>query len=528
MESTKKLAKSTFAIIFFLLIGKLFGFGREMLSAAKFGASGEMDAFVASQNATAVISMLITASIATTFIPALQKAEYDLGSEAKKKFTNNILFLSILVSLIIIPLGIFFAPQLSILFTPKTKPELYNLVVKLIQIGMPVIVFSAMVGVFTGFLQYEGRFGITGAVSIPLNLVYIIYLIFFPHKWGIEGLTVASVIAVLAQVIFLLPDSFKAGYRPKFILDFQDKYVKEALVLAVPVLISTAVNDVNMIVNKRLAMGMAEGSASILNYANKMNLMILGIFIAAITAIVFPTMSKAFGTNNMVQGKRVMNASIKAVLFLTVPATIGMIALARPIVDIAFLHGAFTEQNAVDTTATLRLYSLALISISISNVLNRVYYSISDTKTPFYVGLANMLINVGLNLLVAHKFGTRGLAASLSIATTIAVLISFYLLKKRIGNLGTKSYIKALIKTLMASTAMGLFALLYYPIESLFEVYMSSNASATFIKLVILLFIVAVAICIYGVSLYKLGVREIRDVVDIVKNKLNTRRENRI
>lgn len=520
MENTKRLAKSTLAVIFLSLLGKLMGFARESLQAGVFGATNEMDAFISAQSATAIVSALVTTAIATTFIPALTKAENEHGEKTRNLFTNNMLAIATLISILVVILGYIFAPQLAILFTSKSKPEVYALVVQLIRIGMPVVIFSAIVGVLTGFLQYNNKFAAAGAVAIPLNICYIIFLLFMAKKGGISGLTIASVVGVVAQIIFLLPESFKQGYRPIPTLNFKDKYVMEALALAVPVLISSAVNDVNVIVNRKLASSMVEGSVSVLNYANKMNLMILGIFITAITSIIFPTMSRAFGSNNMLQGKRVMNASVKLVLFLTIPATIGMIVLARPIVDIAFFHGVFTQQNAIDTTATLRFYTLALISMSVSMVLNRVYYSISDTKTPFIVGLINVSINIVLNLLVAHRFGTRGLAASVSIATTIAVLMSFVLLKKKIGHLGTKSFIRALIKSLISAGLMGIFCLAYYPLESLILPAGISNATSTIIKLIILGAIVAIAVCIYGFMLYVLGVREIRDVVKLIKKKL--------
>lgn len=524
MDTTKKLAKSTLAIVFFAFLGKILGFFREALQASKFGAGIEMDAFTASQAATAIISALIVTSISTTFIPGLQKVEKDLGKENKLRFTNNMLSIVSIFSIILIIIGIVFAKYVSYLTALKADPETFKLVVKLTKIGMPVIIFSAICGVFTGFLQYEGRFAAAGSIAIPLNLVYIIYLQFF-HHLGIVGLTVASVLGVVAQIVFLLPDSFKVGYRPQFVLDFKDKYVKEAIILSLPVLVATSVNDLNVIVNRNLALGMETGSASILNYANKMNTMILGIFITAITAIIFPTMSRAFGSGNFAHGKRVMNASIKSVLFLTVPATIGMIILARPIVDIAYLHGKFTVQNAIDTTATLRCYTLALISISVSNVLNRVYYSVSDTKTPFVIGAVNVAINIALNLLVARKYGTRGLATSVSIATTIAVLISFTLLKRKIGNIGSKSIIKALIKTLMASAVMGAFCLLYFPAEKYLLNFVSGNARDTLVKLLLMLVIVGIAVLIYGFLLYKLGVKEINDIVKIIKNKIKNRKK---
>ena len=517
-----KIAKSTLALIIFSLIGKVFGFVRESLTANVFGATVEMSAYSLAQAATAMISAFVTSAIATTFIPALQRAENDLGEERKNYFTNNLLSISSVVSIILILLGWFFPRQIAYLTASRANPETFKIVVRLIQLGMPVVIFSCWVGVFTGYLQYGGKFAATGAISIPLNIVYIVYLAMFSHHVGIVGLTVAAVVGAFAQFLFLLPDSFKLGYRPKLIFDLKDKYVKEALELSLPVLISVSVNDINTAVNRSLASGMGTKAPSILYFSNKMNTLIIGIFIAAVTAIVYPILTRSFGRGNMLQGKKVMNASIKSVLFLTVPATIGMIILARPLIEIAFVHGKFTVEDGISATSTLRFYSLSLISISLTNVLNRIYYSLNDTKTPFVIGALNVIINVGLNLLVAHHYGTDGLAASVSIATTAAVFIGFYLLRKKIGNLGTKSYIKAIIKTVMASVAMGLVALTYFPIERILFSF-SSGALLTLLRLIVLLIVVSIAALIYLVILYYLGVREIRDLVAILKEKIQNR-----
>lgn len=518
-----RIAKSTLALVIFSLIGKVFGFARESLTASVFGTSIEMSAYSLAQAATAMIAGFVTQAIATTFIPSLQKAENDLGEGRKNYFTNNLLSITTVISIILIILGYYFPREIAFLTASRAKKETFDIVVRLIQLGMPVVLFSAWVGIFTGYLQYGGKFAATGAISIPLNLVYIVYLIIFAHHIGIVGLTVASVVGALAQFLFLLPDSFKLGYRPKFIFDLRDKYVIEAVELSLPVLVSVSVNDINTAVNRSLASGMGDSAPSILYFSNKMNTLIIGIFITAITAIVFPILTRYFSGGNIKEGKRVMNASIKSVLFLTVPATIGMVILARPLIEIAFVRGAFTAEDGINATSTLRFYSLSLISISLTNVLNRIYYSLNDTKTPFIIGALNVFINVVLNILVAHRFGTDGLAASVSLATTCAVLIGFYLLRKKIGNLGTFSYIKALIKTLMASFAMGLVALLYFPLENILKLILSGGL-LTLSRLVVLLLVVMVAMVIYLICLYFLGVREIKDLVAIGKEKIEKRR----
>lgn len=521
MKNSNKLVGSTILIIIFSLIGKILGFLRESFIAAKFGANMQVDAFLLSQSAIALIASIITAAIATTFIPVLQKVERDLGEEKKQDFTNNMIAISIVASVIFMVISVVFSRQVAFLFTFDYNYEGFDLITKLIKISVPTILFSVMLGIFTGYLQYGGKFGIVGAIAIPLNLVNIIYLILFSKSLGIVGLTVASMLGVLAQLLFLLPSSFKLGYRPKLVFDIKDKYVIEALILSLPVFVSSSVDNVNSIVNRAIALRMGNGAVTILSFANKLNIMFIGIVITAITAVIFPVMSRSFGNDDITRGKKVMNASIKIVLYLTIPAAVGMFILARPIIEITFLHGKFTMDNAIATTATLRCYTLSLISLSMISVLNRVYYALSDTKTPFVIGILNVIMNISMNIFVAYRFGTKGLAASVSISTTITAILLFILLRKKLGNLGTKTYVKALIKSIMAATVMAMSCLIYYEVE---KYVFSVDAMSKIAKVIVLFMVIGISALIYVGILYLLGVREIKDVFRLIKNKLNKRK----
>lgn len=518
MDHAKKLAKSTAAIIIFALIGKVLGFGRESLIAYRFGTGMEKAAWTVAQSSTGLMSALITEAIATTFIPQLQKVELQLGPEYKNKYTSNMLYLTGFIALVLSILGIVFAPYVAKFTGGRFDDETFALTVVLIRIAMPLIVFASTVGVLTGFLQFNGRFAAAGATNLPLNLVYIIYLVFLAPHFGIYGVAVASVLGVVAQVLFLTPGAIKSGFRLKAYMNFRDPYAKEAILLALPVLVSVSVNNINTIVNKYLATGLGNAAVSRLDYANKLNLLILGIFIAAITAVVFPSMSRAFAQGDYLLGKQIMNGSVKAVLLITVPSTIGMIVLARPVVEIAFQRGAFLPEDTIATAAALRCYAVVLISLSINNVLNRVYYSIQDTKTPFYIGLVNVVLNVGLNLIVVNIFGIRGLAASVSFSTTVACFLRFWFLHKKLGRLGMKSYIRAFVKTVMAGLVMGIFVhLTFFPLENTLLLMGLGGKILTLAKLGLLLVVVACAAVLYGTLLYFLGFREVRDLVKYIR-----------
>ncbi|MDQ0508398.1 integral membrane protein MviN [Aedoeadaptatus ivorii] len=507
------IAKSTGLIILFSLIGKMMGFGRESLVAAVFGAGYEKDAFVAAQSATSTVSMYIVMGISTVFIPGLQSVFSEQGEEGKHRFTNNIFVIVSLLTLGIMLLGIVGAPFLAMLVGPRFDPRTKALTIQLIQLGMPVIVFSAYEGIFTGYLHFHNRFGIAASVPIWLNTVYLVYLFTMSSQFGIYGLTVVSVLAVVAEFIAVIYGSYRTGYRFRPILDLSDRHTKQTLLLAIPAIITVSVNNINTLVNRALASGLVSGSMSRLDYANKLNVLVIGIFITAITSVIYPAMSKAFDEGDMEKGKKIMNGSVRSVLLITIPAMAGLIVLARPIVELAFMRGAFTPADADATAICLRFYTLALVSISVNNVQNRVFYSLEDTKTPFYLGVINVLFNVGCNLVLVRFMGINGLALSVSIAQTVVTGVSFYLLWKKLGHIGMKSYVKITAKTVIASAIMGVFAYYFYNFGAGFI------GTSTSLKLLYFLVTVGLSAVLYFVILDFLGLKEAKDIKKIVRIK---------
>lgn len=515
MENSKKLAKSTLALVIFALIGKIFGYARETLMAYYFGASMATDAFVASQKATSLFSALVSSSIATTFIPMLARVEED---DPSKKFhhTNNMLILSTTAGAIVAGLGILFAPIIVKIVGGGFDKETFDLTVQLTKIGMPVIIFSAIVGIMTGFLQSEGRFAATGAIAIPLNIIYISYMVLFSKRFGIQGMAVASVLGVVAQAIFLLPDTIKSKFKFFFVFDIKDKYVIHALTLCIPVVFSVAINDINIIINTHLASGMAEGTVTWINYANKLNILILGVFTSAVTAVSFPILSRAFSAHDIAGGKKAIGTSVRSIMLVTIPSTVGLIVLSKPIVEIAFVHGKFTQYDADMTSPVLKFYALALCAMSLNNILNRVYYSVQDTKTPVKIGAISVLMNVILNLILIRFLGHIGLALALSIATNISVLISFLILKKKLNGVGGWSYLRCLIKSLISSLVMGVVTYFsYFGIMKILPFFGGRTAT----KLILLLFSILVSVLVYLAMTYTLGIGEVKLMFKMLKRK---------
>lgn len=513
MTNSNKIAKSAIIVMTFTLGSKILGFIREMLIAAKFGNGTESDTFFIALTATSLVTSFLSNAIATTFIPILSEIESKEGKEGKIDHTNNMMNIIFVVSIILVLGGFIIAPLIIKVLAKGFKGEQFTLAVKLTRIGLPMILFSGIIGVFTGFLQSEQRFASSAAVGIPFNFVYIFFLLFLSSRFGIKGLMVAAVVAVASQFLIQVPESINAGYRYKFKFDLKDKYIKKVLLLSLPVLIGVAVNDINAIVDKTLASSLAPGSISALNYANKLNGLILGVFIYAITTVIFPLISKESNEGNIDGVKAIMSRGVDLLLLITVPATVGLIVLSTPIVQVAFEKGEFDAVATAMTSPALIYYSLGLVGMALHLLLNRVYYSLQDTKTPMIIGSISVVFNVVLSVIFVQFMGHKGLAFATSIASTIASLLLLYGLKNKIGHLGTKAYIKTFIKTLIASGIMGVVA--YFVYNGMY----GSIASLKVGNLISLLVAAGLGALIYGVLCYVFKVEEVIDLVENIKKR---------
>ena len=472
------------------------------------------DTFFVAITATSLATGFLSSAISTTFIPILSEIESKEGKKGKILHANNMLNIILFISLILAIVGWIGSPIIIKLLANGFEGEQYQLAIKLTRIGMPMILFSGVIGVFTGYLQSEQRFTATAAVGFPYNLVYIVFLLFFSSKFGITGLMVAAGLAVATQFLIQIPDARNTGYRYMFKFDIKDKYIKKVILLSLPVLMGVTINDLNAIVDRTLASTLVAGSISALNYSNKLNNLILGVFIAAITTVIFPLLSKESNNGNISGMKQIMGRGINLILIITVPATVGLIVLATPIVQVAFQRGAFDAMATSMTSQALIFYALGLVAMAIRLLLTRAFYSLQDTKTPMVNGAISVVFNVVLNLILVQFMAHAGLALATSIATTIATFLMFRGLKKKIGSLGTMGFIATFVKTAIASGVMGVFAYLIYQ-----GLHRALGASSLF-NMISLLVAVGVGVILYLVVSYLLGVEEIKNIAAKVTGRL--------
>ncbi|NLM97546.1 MAG: murein biosynthesis integral membrane protein MurJ [Halanaerobiaceae bacterium] len=514
MKKSHKTARSALMIMIFTLGSKLLGFIRETLIASKFGSGMLTDAFFIAVSATTLVGSFILSSISTTFIPVISEVEAREGRGGKIKHTNNIINITAALSLALVIIALAGTPLIVRILASGFEGEQFNLAVNLTRIGLPIILFSGLIGVLKGFLESEQRFYATAIIGIPFNLAYIFYLVFMSSLFGIKGLMVTAVIAVFTQLLVQIPELIKAGFRYKFIFDFKDNYINKVLYLSLPVLLGTAINDLNVIIDKTLASRLVSGSISALNYANKLNGLLLGVFISAIATVVFPLLAKEFSNNNITGVKRIMSYGVILILLITIPATVGLAVLATPIVQVAFERGAFNPNDTIMTSSALIFYSLGLVASALRLLITRVYYSLQDTRTPMINGVISLGLNIILNLIFIQFMAHTGLACATSISNTVTTLLLFYVLKKKIGSLGTWGYIRNFIKAGLASVLMGVIVYtVYHGLYGLLGV-------SKLLDLLSLLAAVGTGVIVYSVLCYVFGIEEVKELIGKIRDRV--------
>lgn len=512
MKNSSQAAKSVILMVMLSLGSKFLGFIREVLIAAKFGSGIETDAFFVAMTGTLLITGLISNAVSTTFIPVLSEIKVKESKEGKLYHANNINNFIFFISVLLVGIGWFISPLLVNLLAKGFTGEQFILTVKLTRIGLPMILFSGTIGVLTAYLQSEQRFFSTSLIGYPFNLIYIFFLSLLSSRFGIKGLMITAVIAVLSQLLILLPEAKLSDFKFACVFDLKDSYVHKAIFLSIPVLIGVAINDLNIIVDRTLASSLETGSISALNYANRLINLILTVFISAITTVVFPILSNEYNKNNINGLKRVMAYGVNFILIITIPATVGLVVLAKPIVEVAFERGAFDASATEMTSQALIFYSIGLVAIALQSLITRVYYSLQDTKSPMINGAISVGFNIVLNIILVRYMAHAGLAFATSTATTIATALMFYELKRKVGSLGIISYFKCGAKAMLASVIMGIIAYIVYH-----GTYNILGVSKLYNSISLMLAIV-VGVIVYGIICYVLGITEIKDIVNrIVK-----------
>ena len=456
-SSGRKLAASAALMGIIILVSKILGLVRDMLTASAFGMTEAGVAYeVASKLPLYIFDFILGGVVTSAFIPIYNSVAIKKSKKEALKFTQSYLNLIILITTSIAVIGIAFAPWLVSLTAPDISSDVAALAVNLTRIMFPMVIFVGIAFSFVGFLQSEGEYNIPALISLVSNLIMVAYLLFLSDKFGVYGLSIAMLVGWGAQAAVQIPSVIKKGFKYELKTPLNTPEIKRAALSTLPILISTWATPVCNLINTRIASGIEEGRAiTALGYANRLYLIIVGLFSFVATNLLFPYFAKATASGNYEESDRLTRTSIKTLVFIIAPISAGVGVLSEPFVKLIYEKGVFTSESTAITAEALRFYSVGMVFAAVSEVLTKAFFAAEKMKYPMIASICSIGVNVILVAIFGTKLGIWGIALVASIAIGVNMLINLLMALKQKLISPVAADAVDLLKSILAAAVMG-------------------------------------------------------------------------
>lgn len=517
-ENGKKAIWSIAVMAILILAAKFMGLLREMLVAQIYGQGFESDIInTATQIPLLFFDMVLGVAILSTFVPVYNKRLEKQGKQAADYFANN--FITIVGSIAVLAaiLGVVFADPLVRLMAHgyADVPGKVEATARVLRILFPSIAFTAIAYVAVGILQSHGEFTVPSLISVVSNGIMIAYLIIFGDKMGLEGVAVSMLIAWAAQLLFQIPWLIKYGFKFRPIVNFKDGTMKEVALVALPVLISSWVQPICNVINMSFGSSLGDGAVSALNWANKIYIIMVGVFAYAITNFILPRLSRLNADDDHAAFAETTRVSVGWIVFIITLVSALFLALSNPIIKVVFERGEFTGESTAITSSALFFYSFGMVGYSICEVLNKSFYAIQDGKTPMFTSIFGVVVNIGCAALfvLVLDIGIQGLALASAISSTAIAAALMIMINKRRPGVINRGFVINIIKTIVCGTAAWAVAWLTYKAVG------SAYAGGTVMTLLKLCIAALPACIVYAALAALLRVNEIKAAMAVVRRK---------
>ncbi|WP_237213840.1 murein biosynthesis integral membrane protein MurJ [Falsiroseomonas oryziterrae] len=419
------------------MASRMLGFARDMLIAAKLGATPMADAFFVALRLPNLFRQLFgEGAFNAAFVPAFAGTYAAEGPAKARMLANSLaaLMAAFLSGLVI--LGIVFMPQLLFVLAPGFVGEAvrFPLAVELTRITFPYLLFICLAALVSGVLNGMNRFGAAAAAPILFNLVSMAALLGLTPfvatpahalAWGV----VASGVLQLAM---LLVAARMAGMvvNPVSVPRLSPE-VRTVLRRMAPGLVGAGITQVNLAIGIIIASLLPEGAVSFLYYADRISQLPLGVIGAAVGTALLPLLARQLRTGQRLSAHRSQNRAIELTLAFALPAAFAMAVVAQPIISALFERGAFDARATAATSAALVAYAVGLPAFVLVKALTPGFFARGDTATPVKIGLLVVVLNLALNLILTRHFSHVGIALATSAASWVNVALLALLLTRR-------------------------------------------------------------------------------------------------
>jgi putative peptidoglycan lipid II flippase len=458
-----RLARSAGLIGLATFSSRVLGLVRDVVQGYYFGTGLQADAFtVATRIPTLLRDLFAEGAMSASVVPTLSRVLARDGQAAAWRLGAQVINGLLLATGVVVVLGMVFAEPIVRFYASgfADTPDKLALTVELTRVNMPFLLLVAVAAACMGMLNAMRRFFMPALAPALYNVVFIACtVVFVPFFYGVGmepvmALSVGMLLGGAAQMVAQWPVLRREGYRHEWRLNPHDGNLREVLLLMGPATLGVAAAQINLLVNTKLATA-EDGAATALGFAFRLIYMPIGIIGVSVATAAIPELARHAAARAHADMRSTLSWGLRLMLMLSVPATVGLIVLARPIVQLIFERGQFNAQSTAMLAAALAFYAPGILGYSIVKIASPSFYSLQDARTPMIVSVIAIAANLGLNLWLNALMGFRGLALGSAIAANVNAVLLLWLLSRRLGGVDTARVTASFAKILMASVVMA-------------------------------------------------------------------------
>ncbi|HHC6638173.1 TPA: murein biosynthesis integral membrane protein MurJ [Vibrio parahaemolyticus] len=463
---SKRLLKSGMIVSAMTLISRVLGLVRDVVVANLMGAGASADVFFFANKIPNFLRRLFAeGAFSQAFVPVLTEnhAQGDMD-KTRELIARAAGTLGVIVSIVTV-LGVLGSGVVTALFGfgwfldwmhGGPAAEKFELASLMLKITFPYLWFITFVALSGAILNTLGKFAVSSFTPVFLNVMIILAAWFISPQMSQPeiGLAIGVFLGGLVQFLFQIPFLIKAGVMVKPKWGWRDPGVVKIRTLMIPALFGVSVSQINLLFDTFIASFLQTGSISWLYYSDRLLEFPLGLFGIAIATVILPALSRKHVDSQSEGFAHTMDWGVRMVTLLGIPAMLGLMALAKPMLMVLFMRGEFSPQDVHQASLSLLAYASGLLNFMLIKVLAPGYYSRQDTKTPVKYGIIAMVTNMVFNAIFAYFYGYVGLA----IATALSAFVNMALLYRGLHIAGvyqiTKRTVFFIIRLVVAGAAM--------------------------------------------------------------------------
>lgn len=473
MSERKSIIRSAGLIGIITMFSRILGVVRDAVIAGILGAGYINDCFqIAFEIPHLTRRVLGEGALSAFIVPIYTKRKHQFGQKSAWIFVSNALNVFFIFTFVLSILGVLFAGYIftafgGLKYVLKDEVQYLHLGTNLTRIMFPYVLFLALGSIIMGVLHSHRHFTTPALGSVVLNLsiisVGLVCIRLSPNKF-VYILALTVMLSAVIRVGIMIPPLLKRGFHYALVVNLKDSHLMELIKMMVPAVFGLAIVQLNILVDLNFANWMGPGTPTYIRFSNRLVQFPLALFAASLSTAVLPELSKKVITKDVDELRSLVNYAIKLIIVIFLPATVGLLVLGHPIIEILFERGRWTATATGNTYYALIFYSLGLLPIATHRLLTPVYYARQDLITPVKSASVALVANIFLNLIFFHFTNMRqgGLALATSISATINAIILYVLIARKYGSIMDRSVCQTFLKTLICVIVMGILCYMVF------------------------------------------------------------------